>query len=356
MTTPLAETPTQIDAALQQFAAFPDTRYMGSKRRVIAWLNEALSGVRITRALDAFSGSACVSYLLKSRGYSVTTNDFLHLAYHTAHATVQNSATRLSPSDIGFLLATPRQRSTFIRDTYGGLYFEPDDCTFLDNLRSRIAELPSPLKRSLALTAATRSCMKRRPRGIFTFVGRKGFDGRKDLTLSLRDHFVRAVSEINSAVFSNGNSNRACLSDIFDLDPTNHDTVYLDPPYLVPHSDADYTRRYHFVEGFCRAWKGIDIDHNTVTKKFKSYPTAFSSHRNAVDSFDRLFSHFRNQQIILSYSSNSTPSKVELVALLKRYKARVTVLASKLTYSHGTHAHRVGSNRNRVSEYLFIAK
>lgn len=57
------------------------------------------------------------------------------------------------------------------------------------------------------------------------------------------------------------------------------DLVYIDPPYYSPLSDNEYVRRYHFVEGLARDWKGVEIQENTVTKKFKSYPTPFSTRK-----------------------------------------------------------------------------
>jgi DNA adenine methylase len=45
-----------------------------------------------------------------------------------------------------------------------------------------------------------------------------------------------------------------------------------------------------------------------------------------------------------------------MVALLGRVKPEVRVHACDHRYSFGTHGHRVGDNRNRVQEYLFVAR
>ena len=55
------------------------------------------------------------------------------------------------------------------------------------------------------------------------------------------------------------------------------DLVYIDPPYFSPLSDNEYVRRYHFVEGLSRNWKGIQFQEDTKTKKFKSYPSQFTN-------------------------------------------------------------------------------
>src|SRR5699024_7017342 len=92
--------------------------------------------------------------------------------------------------------------------------------------------------------------------------------------------------------------------------------VYIDPPYYSPLSDNEYVRRYHFVEGLARNWQGVEIQKNTLTKKFKSYPTPFSSRTGAHDAFDRLFRRHRDSILLVSYSSNSLPTLDEMVALM----------------------------------------
>ncbi|NED64540.1 DNA methyltransferase, partial [Streptomyces sp. SID10244] len=77
-------------------------------------------------------------------------------------------------------------------------------------------------RRDLAISALVLSAARKQPRGVFTFTDSSRYaDGRRDLRMSLRDHFrLRAVNEYNSTVFSNGQSNRSVSGDIFDLDVT----------------------------------------------------------------------------------------------------------------------------------------
>ncbi len=336
--------------------SFPATKYMGSKQAILPFILESLTGARFESVLDAFSGSACVAYAFKRLGKRVAANDFLRFAYHTARATVENNGTRLDASDLRRLTRRSKRAPTLIRDTFQGLYFNELDCEFLDNLWFNISQLTSPLKRSMAFAAASRACMKKRPRGLFTFVGRKGWDGRRDLKLSMQQQFLEAVAQLNESVFTNRRRNRAVCKDVFDLPGNGVDLVYIDTPYISPYSDCDYTRRYHFVEGFCTYWKGVEIQHHTKTKKIKSRSTAFSSPRTAVDAFRKLFAHFRNPILAVSYSSNCVPGKDEMIALLKETKRNVRAYEIPHRYSVANHGHKVGNNNNCVSEYLFVAQ
>jgi DNA adenine methylase len=334
---------------------FPDTKYMGSKRALLPFILRRIESLGFSRALDPFSGSGCVAYALKNTGAEVHTNDFLRFAYHTAKATVENNGTILGPKDLAFLLEKNKNARTFVRDTFLNLYFEDEDNEFLDNLWANLQQLPSAMKRSLALAAACRAAMKKRPRGIFTFTGKKGWDGRQDLKLSMREQFLDAVELFNKAVFSNRKRNKAMCGDVFQIDPGGYDLVYIDTPYVSPYSDCDYTRRYHFVEGFCTYWQGVEILENTTTKKIKSYKTHFSAKNGVITAFDKLFEQFRKAKLVVSYSSNGIPSKNEMVTLLKQYKKSVNVYQVEHRYHHGNHNHKVGDNNNAVKEYLFIA-
>ena len=129
------------------------------------------------------------------------------------------------------------------------------------------------------------------------------------------------------------------------------DLVYIDPPYYSPYSDNEYVRRYHFVEGLARDWQGVEIQEDTKTKKFKSYPTPFSTKLGAADAFDIIFKKHSKSILIVSYSSNSLPTMEEMISLLKKYKNHVDVVPIDYKYTFGT---RANTTRNDVKEYIFV--
>ena len=100
-------------------------------------------------------------------------------------------------------------------------------------------------------------------------------------------------------------------------------------------------------------WKGVEIQQHTQTKKFKSYPTPFSTRKGAADAFDRLFKKFANSVLIVSYSSNSLPTQDEMVALMAKYKEHVEVIPVDYRYSFGNQGD-AKTHRNSVQEYLFV--
>lgn len=336
-----------------EVANYPRFRYMGSKFRLLPWIHDSLQGIDFESATDAFSGSGVVSYLLKSMGKQVRSNDALSFPSVLASATVANNATRLDASDLDFLLsARARLKSEqFIRKTYEGIFYTPEELSSLDNLWSGIRQLDSPLKRAVALAALLRSSIKRQPRGLFTVSDPSRYqDGRRDLQLSIREHFVEQVDAYNAAVFSNGKRNAVTCGDVFAVEPGS-DLVYMDPPYVPLSDDNCYIKRYHFLEGLACYWEGKEVMMNTKVRKIAKPFTPFSYRHTALDAFDRLFRHFADSIQILSYSSNAYPDLETLRALMGRYKNHVEVLEKEHRYHFGTHS---AAKRNIVQEYLVI--
>ncbi|MCX8530862.1 Dam family site-specific DNA-(adenine-N6)-methyltransferase [Chryseobacterium luquanense] len=334
---------------------FPGTRYMGSKYKILSFLWENVKGLEFKTVLDAFSGSACVSYMFKQKGFEVYSNDFMAFSANFTKALIENSDTYLDELDLEILLDDTTEIDNFVRKTFKDLYFDDEDNYLIDKIIANSQLLSNAYKTSLALAAISRACLKKRPRGIFTYTGARYDDGRRDLQLTLEEHFLENVESFNSAVFDNGWGNKSFNCDIFDVD-VNVDLVYFDPPYLTSKSDNDYTRRYHFVEGLVKNWKGLKIDESTKTKKFKKYESPFDSKATMNDALDRLFYKFKDSILVVSYSSNSIPSKEDMIKLLSKYKEEIELKEIDYKYSFGNQNHKVGNNANEVKEYLFIAK
>jgi adenine-specific DNA-methyltransferase len=338
----------------QQVVSFPRFRYMGSKFRLLPWLCGALAELHFETATDAFSGSGVVSYLMKGMGKQVRSNDALAFPSVLTSATVANNATKLEAREVEELLASRARKrdEKFIQTTFAGIFYTPAELAFLDDLWAGIRQMSSSHKQSIALAAILRSAVKKQPRGLFTVAGNmeKYRDARRDLQLSLREHFVEQVEAYNAAVFSNGMKNSASCGDVFEV-PVGADLVYMDPPYVPMADDNCYVKRYHFLEGLACYWEGKELMMNTKVRKIAKPFTPFSYRRTAVDAFDRLFRHFADSIQVLSYSSNAYPDLETLCKLMGRYKKHVEVLEKTHRYHFGTHE---AAKRNVVQEYLII--
>lgn len=338
----------------EQVGKYPSTRFMGSKSKLLSQIWAVCSRFEFDSVVDLFSGTGIVGYMFKAQGKTVVCNDYMSMSKIFAEAMIENNHVTLLKEEAEGLLAAGNESDHFVADTFKDLYFTDEENALIDVLRMNISAIKDPYKHAIAMTALIRACMKKRPRGIFTYTGQRYDDGRKDLQKSLRQQFLEAVDAVNQAVFDNGKENQARLGDAMELHGEIPDLVYIDPPYYSPLSDNEYVRRYHFVEGLARDWKGVEIQQHTQTKKFKSYPTPFSTRKGAADAFDLLFRKFRDSILIVSYSSNSQPTQDEMVALLAKHKKHVEVVPIEYHYSFGNQK-EAKTSRNKVQEYLFAA-
>ena len=128
--------------------------------------------------------------------------------------------------------------------------------------------------------------------------------------------------------------------------------AYLDPPYAPPRDDADYIKRYHFLEGLATYWRGQEIMWETRTRKLRKRHTPFASKRTVRPALERLFEHFEHATLVVSYGSNAAIHVTELEALLRRHKGHVRRLEIPHRYAFGTHA---AAKRRAIHEYVLVA-
>jgi adenine-specific DNA-methyltransferase len=339
----------------EQVLSFPELRYMGSKHRLLPWIHGVLRDLEFETAADPFVGSGSVAYLLKAMGKRVVASDFLNFPTVLATATVANNKHLLNDSLVKQLLAVRRKGPHFIERTFADIFYAKNDLQFLDRVSANISNLPQGHQRALARAALIRSCLKKQPRGVFTISGDLSHydDGRRDLRLSIEEHFMEQVEAFNKVVFDNGKQHVVKHSDVFRLRPKGIDLVYLDPPYVPRSDDNCYMKRYHFLEGLSCYWRGVRIMEDTKVKKIEKPFTPFGSRKTAVNAFDRMFRSYRSSKIVLSYSSNAYPDREILEDLLRRYKSHVTAFEKPHRYHFGTH---VGVERALVREFLIVGQ
>ncbi|WP_332774154.1 DNA adenine methylase [Phenylobacterium sp.] len=352
---PVKSAPPGASPMAMRASQYPELRYMGSKKRLLPWIHQVLDTLDFESALDPFSGTGCVAYLMKTMGRRVIASDFLNFTSVVARATVENGTVRLDGKAIKRLIDPTPAAHDFIAKTFDGVFFTAADRQFLDRVSGNIQHLENPYEQALAYAALFRSCLKRQPRGVFTVSGdlSRYDDGRRDLRLSLEEHFLEQIEVFNASVFDNGRRNHAMRSDVFDLPKKSVDLVYLDPPYVPRSDDNCYIKRYHFLEGLSCYWQGLPIDEGTKVKKIAKRYTPFSYRRTAVEAFDSMFARFAKSTIVLSYSSNGFPDLDQLVSLMERHKQAVTVFEKPHRYHFGTH---VGVERAIVTEYLIVGR
>lgn len=339
--------------ALAQVERYPHMRYMGSKYRLLPTLARVFDEVGGQSALDPFSGSGVVSYLLKTCGYMVTSGDYLHFPVTLTEAACVNQTQRLSEADVERVLGGGNADGRdFISRTYEGLFFTPADLGFLDAAWSQIDRLEGS-KRHLAIASLVLAAARKQPRGVFTVTGLRYDDGRAALHLPLADQFRRCVEAWNAAVFE-GERCEAVQGDV-NTAQVGADLVYLDPPYAPPRDDNDYVKRYWFLEGLANYWESgtATVMTDTKTRKLPKRATPFGSKQTITSALGATFERFRDSTLVLSYGSNAVPHLDTITEMLRDVKGSAPeVIRLPHRYHFGTHQ---AATRREAVEYVVVA-
>ena len=140
----------------------------------------------------------------------------------------------------------------------------------------------------------------------------------------------------------------ALNEDIYTI--TNHyDLVYIDTPYLNSSGiGVDYLGFYHFLEGLSNYSKWDElIDHKYKHKPIKHSKSIWSDKKLIYDGFQKLFHHFRDSILVVSYRSDGMPSEQELYNMMKKVKDEVSL------YKYGKYKYVLSKNY-RSEEVLLI--
>ena len=340
--------------SLIQYKKFPASRYMGSKNKIIKNLYEVFNNYKFDSVLDLFSGSASVSYLLKSMGKKVISNDYMSFASNISKAIIANNNTKLTNTDINNLIKKPKSYDKFVQNKFNEIFFSKDDNDFIDVVRHNIQNLKNNKKKALTFAALTKACQKKQPRGLFTFKGFRYDDGRLDLKKSIKIQFIDAVEVFNNSIFDNKRKNISINKNFTNVS-NDADLIYIDPPYYSKLSDNGYVRRYHFLEGIVKSWKDVSIQENSIVKKFKNYPSMFDTLKGSETAIELLIKKYSKKIIIFSYSSNSLPKLDFFKKIGIKNNMNTTVKKINYTYSFGTQK-KSSLMKNKVDEFIITMK
>ncbi|MCK7511746.1 MAG: DNA adenine methylase [Desulfobacterales bacterium] len=232
------------------------TNYIGSKQKLVDWIRKHTPD-GVESVVDAFSGSAVVAYMYKTKGLRVLANDRLRYCHHAARAIIENDKVRLSDEDLEALLADNAKAGTFVRDNFKGIFFAKGVHGLIDTIRANVDKL-SGFKKDIALFALGKTCMSGKG-GFGHFSSSTRYGKREDTPEEFKERLRKNVARINALVFDNGKECKASRKDINDFLPeAKADLAYFDPPYATEFSTTNYEKSYHFVEGLMTYWEGLD--------------------------------------------------------------------------------------------------
>ncbi len=318
--------------------SFPSTRYQGSKRKIAQRIVLELSDLDYLSVLDAFGGTAAVSYAFKLAGKHVTYNDTLQFNQQIGLALIENDTTTLDDITVAHI-GMRQSHITYghmIQKLFHDIYYTDEENQWLDVAVGNIRSIKNRYLQALAWFSLFQAAMSKRPYNLFhrrnlymrTSKVERSFGNKTTWDRSFQDHFIKFARQANAAVFDGGNTCVARHQDALDFEPSATDLVYIDPPYVgaTGHS-VDYLAFYHFLEGIMQydQWPSM-IDHRSKHRRLAAVDNKWCSKKTNHMMFRQIIEHYATCILAVSYRSDGIPSIEELVAMLKQFKANVRVI------------------------------
>jgi adenine-specific DNA methylase len=338
---------------------FPRTRYQGSKYKLQNWIKYHLENLDFETALDAFSGTSSVAYIMKEMNKEIHCNDILKFNYYVAKALIKNSCEQITKEDFYAIIQKKDDYnySYFIKETFEDIYYLDKENEWLDIVIQNIHQLKNENKKAMFLWALYQSCISKRPYNLFhrknlyvrTADVKRNFGNKTTWDKPFEKHFFKFIKEINTATFDNKKENKVYNSDVFELN-IKTDLVYIDTPYIPQKGTLTYYRDfYHFLDGLTDYgnWHK-DIDYKSKHKKLKSTYNIWEDKSKILKGFTQLVKKFQDSIIVISYRSDGIPTIEEISNILKEHGKKVTVESIDYQY--------VLSKKQDLKEVLIIGE
>ena len=326
------------------------TNYIGSKQKLVDWIwKHTPEGV--SSVLDAFSGSAVVAYMYKTKGLAVTANDRLRFCHHAARAIVENKTVRISDEELEALLADNPKAGSFVRDNFSGLFFARGVHGLIDTVRANIDGLTG-FKKDIALFALGRTCMSGKG-GFGHFSSTTPYGKREDTPTEFKERLAKNVSRINALVFDNGATCKASRKDVNHfLKSAKADLVYFDPPYATEFSTTNYEKAYHFVEGLMTYWEGLKLVEGSKTRHYETDHKSLTA-STAKEFFEGFLGNARHiPHWLISYRDHAYPNEREMRALIEAHGFTSAMRSQDHHYAITSHH----GEASHAKERLFICR
>lgn len=343
---------------------FPQTRYQGSKLKLLDWFQPIFQKIRFNSVLDAFGGTGAVSHMFKRMGKEVTYNDVLTSNWYIGKALIENNSTQFDPSKAASLFQEKKNGYnylTVIQDQFEGIYYTNDENKILDIVVQNISELEDINEKALCLFSLFQACIQKRPFNLFHRKNlyirlkkvKRSFGNKKTWDTKFLELFVRAIKEGNRAVFDNRKDHISINHSILDIPIPNEgfDLIYLDPPYISEKRiGVDYRDFYHFLEGICmyNKWESL-IDHSSKHKRLKVVENDWNNPKQICRVFEKSIAKFRDSKLVISYRNPGIPSIETLKNIILSYRRKVNSYTKEYKYA-------LTSSQKRVREVLMVSE
>jgi len=286
-------------------------KYIGSKRRLLPVILEAVRGVRGARTvIDLFSGTSRVGHALKAGGYRVLANDCNAYAATLARCYVQ--------ADAEDVLADARRlvrefnalpgRPGYFTETFcvRSRFFQPHNGARIDAIRDAIAAKGlDPEVEAVLLVSLMEAADRVDSTTGLQMAYLKQWAPRSYNTLELR------VPEVLPRA-RHGKGRATCLDALEAVHVLEGDVAYVDPPY----NQHSYLGNYHVWETLVR-WDRPEV-YGIACKRLdvRERKSVFNSRRRFAAALGELLASVRAPVLVVSCNDEGYMGREEMESLL----------------------------------------
>jgi adenine-specific DNA-methyltransferase len=329
-------------------------KYIGSKRKLIGAITDAIADLPGTSVLDLFSGTSRVGHALKARGYRVIAND--HNAYAHALGTCYVQAdkegieadARKLVAEFNALPGSPGYfTQTFCRDSR---YVHPRNGERVDAIRNALEAKALPPELKAVMLVALMEAADR-------------VDSTTGLQMAyLKEWAPRAHNKLELRVpavlprASHGKGRATCL-DAAVAAGADADIAYIDPPY----NQHSYLGNYHVWESLVR-WDKPEV-YGVACKRedVRTRKSDFNSRARFIEAFRAMIEAVRAPALVVSFNNEGWLTRADAEEILAT-RGHVRILEHDYKRYvgaqigiHNREGARVGQvSHLRNKEYLYV--
>ena len=315
----------------------PNTRYQGSKRKLLPYLYQTFSQQKFRSALDAFGGTGAVSYLLSRMGIDITYNDILPANCEIARALISPGPVHLKKADLEVLFEKQRDVAydSYISDLFQGIYFLDQENQQLDVVAQNISRIEDPIARAEAYYLIFQSMLCKRPYNLFhranlemrTRDVKRGFGNKATWDRPFIEHMKKFHIELaNARALHRSSTVQISNESAFKVEG-EWDLVYIDTPYAksAGQQESNYFNFYHFLDAI-RDYASIPkvIQHGLKHRPFYPFNKPWFPGEDIDSAFCDLFDRFSDSALVISYRSDGYPTPERIEELLKGHYQNVS--------------------------------
>jgi adenine-specific DNA-methyltransferase len=345
-------------------------KYAGSKLKILPYIFDMISEIKVDNVLDGFSGSTRVSQALAQSGFQTTSSDISVWSETLARAYLLNTKKPTEYKQLIDHLNSIQGYEGWFSAHYGGTLentekrpFQLKNTKKLDAIREEIDRLNlDEVTKSVALTSLILAL------------------DAVDSTLGhyaayLADWSPRSHNDIHLKVpmlFQNKRENTVLRGDIFDtVKGRTYDLAYFDPPYgsnneKMPPSRVRYNSYYHIWTSvilndqpklFGKVNRREDSRDGVAASIFEEFRKDENGQFIALQAIRKLINDTNSRYILLSYSSGGRATKEELFDIIN--SAGKMIRALEIDYKKNVMGQMRWTNEwitsdGKYLEYLFL--